>query len=313
MKKKKKKKNKDILRILLVFLVAVFLMLGAVALLLASNRRSQMKEQKRQEALMSIPKITATPIPQNTPTPLPTATPTPTPTPVPTILPAFDPNVYWDYWYSTNGLVTINVYQISLESVSFTFSQTDSSGNVVSQADVTAEVAGKAAQFGFTDSQGIYATGTMTFDGGQFYVKIANDAGASAPGVNCIMTRERPQIQSDPTPTPEITPTQAPVQETGNSGEYYFPESGSRYLTDEEVQNFSSSELELAKNEIYARHGRIFVTQRIADYFNSKSWYSGTVDPETFDAQQDSIFNEYELANIAKISQWEEQKRNAGQ
>ena len=79
------------------------------------------------------------------------------------------------------------------------------------------------------------------------------------------------------------------------------------------MQNYSSSDLELAKNEIYARHGRQFVTQRISDYFNSKSWYQGTVDPDTFDAQQDQIFNEYELANISKIAQWEEIKRSQGQ
>ena len=84
--------------------------------------------------------------------------------------------------------------------------------------------------------------------------------------------------------------------------------SDSRYLTDEEVAAYSSDQLELAKNEIYARHGRQFVTQYISDYFNSKSWYQGTIDPDTFDAQQDSIFNEYEMANISKIVEWEERK-----
>lgn len=81
-----------------------------------------------------------------------------------------------------------------------------------------------------------------------------------------------------------------------------------RYLTDEEIAAYSADQLELAKNEIYARHGRQFVTEYISDYFNSKSWYQGTVDPETFDAQQDSVFNEYEMANIAKIAEWEERK-----
>ena len=73
-----------------------------------------------------------------------------------------------------------------------------------------------------------------------------------------------------------------------------------------------SEQLELAKNEIYARHGRQFVTDYIADYFNSKSWYQGTIDPDTFDAEQNSIFNEYELANISKIAEWEEQKASQG-
>ena len=68
---------------------------------------------------------------------------------------------------------------------------------------------------------------------------------------------------------------------------------------------------ELAKNEIYARHGRKFVTQRIADYFNSKSWYKGTVEPETFDADT-SVFNEYEVANIQKIADTEGKLRSEG-
>ena len=71
------------------------------------------------------------------------------------------------------------------------------------------------------------------------------------------------------------------------------------------------SQLELAKNEIYARHGRQFVTDYIADYFNSKSWYKGTVEPETFDADT-SVFNEYEVANIQKIADTEGKLRSEG-
>ena len=102
------------------------------------------------------------------------------------------------------------------------------------------------------------------------------------------------------------------AQNTDETGEYFFPESSNRYLTDEEISAYSSDQLELAKNEIYARHGRQFVTDYIADYFNSKSWYQGTIDPDTFDAEQNSIFNEYELANISKIAEWEEQKASQG-
>ena len=123
------------------------------------------------------------------------------------------------------------------------------------------------------------------------------------------MSRTQVQLQPDPTVTP--TPAEQ-AQNTAETGEYFFPESSNRYLTDEDLSGYSSDQLELAKNEIYARHGRKFVTQRIADYFNSKSWYQGTIDPDTFDAEQNSIFNEYELANISKIAEWEEQKASQG-
>lgn len=312
------RKNKDVLKIILIALIAIFLMMGIVGILLVSHKKSAAREQRRKEALEaldSVPVATPTPAVTATPTPAPTATPTPTP--VPTILPAFNPDDYWDSWYSTDGMASINIYNISLKSVSFYFSQSNKKGTVVCEADVTAEVAGNAARFSFHDSQGSRAKGNLIFDQGQLYVKIATKEQAEgvsvSPSVDCIMVRECPAVQweQDPTSTP---PTPTPQgQETTQSGDYFFPESNSRYLTDEEISVYSSSDLELAKNEIYARHGRRFITERIADYFNSKSWYQGVVDPESFDARQSSIFNEYEIANIAKIVQWEEEKRSAGQ
>lgn len=308
------KKNKDVLKIILVALIAVFVMVGIAAALLVGYRKSEEEEKAKQQAmdvLESIPRLTPTVVATATPTPIPTATPTPTV--VPTIKPAFNPDVYWDSWYSTDGAASVNIYNISFQSVSFLFAQSNADGTVVCEADVTAEVAGNAAQFSFTDSQGNAASGNFTFDNGQLYVRIVTTAQANvsvAPNVDCIMVRERPGRPAAPTATP--VPTVVPSAPT-QPGDYYFPDSNSRYLTDEELQNYSSSDLELAKNEIYARHGRQFVTQRIADYFNSKSWYQGTIDPETFDAQQSEIFNEYEIANISKIVEWENKKRSEGQ
>ena len=80
----------------------------------------------------------------------------------------------------------------------------------------------------------------------------------------------------------------------------------------ERICNLSQdSDLMLDNGRAYMRRlGEII--HYIADYFNSKSWYQGTVDPDTFDAQQGSIFNEYEIANIQKIEEWEMLKRAAG-
>ena len=116
------------------------------------------------------------------------------------------------------------------------------------------------------------------------------------PKVDGILTREK---AASVTQVPSVTPADNTDKTDLSSRDYIFPDSNSRYLTDEDLSGYSSDQLELAKNEIYARHGRKFVTQRIADYFNSKSWYKGTVEPETFDADT-SVFNEYEVANIQK-------------
>lgn len=305
--------QKRILKVILVILIAVFLLIGIAAILLAGYRKREAKEKKKQaaiEQLERVPTVTPTPAVTATPTPVPTATPTPTP--VPTVVPAIHTEDFLGTWYSTDGLAAISVYELSEKSVSFFFTQTNTKGSVVCEADVTAEVAGNASSFSFTDSWGNRAGGSMTFDKDGLFVRISTSErveGVSVcPGVNCVMVREKKAVQQA---EPSVVPSPTPAG-SGDASEYYFADSDSRYLTDEELSGYSSSDLELAKNEIYARRGRQFVTPRIAEYFNSKSWYQGTIAPETFDAQQDSIFNEYEVANIAKIVQWEEKKRSEG-
>lgn len=308
-------RNKDILKIILAALTAVFLMLAAAVFLLSSYRKTE-REQSQKEQVQDTTDRTPTkaPTPAVTISPTPVPTVTPTPTPVPTLPPSFSEEQYLGLWYSRDGLVSIDVYQLTQTSVSFFLSQSaNAEGSQVSEADVTAEVAGNAAQFQFTDSFGSTAGGSMIFDSEGLYVNISTVAAAEgasvSPAVKGILIREKPVTATpSPTPSPEVSETPQPEQ-SESTEEYIFPDSDSRYLTDEELSKYSSSELELAKNEIYARHGRKFVTKRIADYFNSKSWYQGTIDPEEFDARQDDIFNEYESANIMKIVQWEEKKR----
>lgn len=308
-------RRKNRLKVLLVILVSIFIMFSAAALLLAGFQKSEREAQKKKEAmaaLESLPTAAPTEVPV-TPSPSPTPRPTATPTPIPKEKVSFNPDDFWDYWYSTDGLVTINVYNISQNAVSFSFYQTDAGQTQAVSADITAEVAGNAAAFSFGDSAGNSASGNLTFDNGQLYLRVSTAEPVSSvyPNVSCIMSRNQ-VILNPPEPTATPTPSEEQPQVTAESGEYFFPESSNRYLTDEEISNYTSDQLELAKNEIYARHGRQFVTDYIADYFNSKSWYQGTIDPETFDAEQGSIFNEYEIANINKIQQWEDQKASEG-
>ena len=306
-------RRKNRLKILLIILISIFIMFAAPALLLASFQKSAREAQQKKEAIENAAKLTPTPEPTAIPSPSPTPRPTATPTPVPEQRVTFNPDDFWDYWYSTDGLVTINVYNVSQNAVSFSFYQTDAGQTQAVSADITAEVAGNAAAFSFGDSAGNSASGNLTFDNGQLYLRVSTAEPVSSvyPNVSCIMSRNQ-VILNPPEPTATPTPSEEQPQVTAESGEYFFPESSNRYLTDEEISNYTSDQLELAKNEIYARHGRQFVTDYIADYFNSKSWYQGTIDPETFDAEQGSIFNEYEIANINKIQQWEDQKVSEG-
>lgn len=95
-----------------------------------------------------------------------------------------------------------------------------------------------------------------------------------------------------------------------NAGsEYVIEDSDSRYLTKAELADYSLQEINYAKNEIYARHGRKFDSKELQDYFNSKSWYKGTVDPADF---SESVFNEYEKQNVQTLKEEEFSRDSRG-
>lgn len=94
--------------------------------------------------------------------------------------------------------------------------------------------------------------------------------------------------------------------ETISSGDYIIPDSSSRYITEEDLAGLSDYEILLARNEIYARHGRIFVNEELDSYFRSKSWYQPTVSGSDFTEEYAaSVFNEFERANIDTIVKYE--------
>jgi len=80
--------------------------------------------------------------------------------------------------------------------------------------------------------------------------------------------------------------------------EYILPYSSSKFLIEEDLAGLDASTLRLARNEIFARHGRLFQTADLNEYFSSKSWYSGYLTAEEFD---DSVLNEYEKQNLDLI------------
>ena len=85
--------------------------------------------------------------------------------------------------------------------------------------------------------------------------------------------------------------------------DYIIPESDSRYLSREELSGLSLQQLNYAKNEIYARRGRLFNSAELQNYFNSKSWYCGSIAPADFDSVV--TLNEYEIANASLLSEIE--------
>lgn len=71
-------------------------------------------------------------------------------------------------------------------------------------------------------------------------------------------------------------------------------------LTHEDLANLSKSQLRLLRNEIYARHGYIFKSKDLQDYFGSMPWYIGSISN-----QNDVPLNSTERKNIAMIQKYE--------
>ena len=116
-----------------------------------------------------------------------------------------------------------------------------------------------------------------------------------------------PSPSPSPTPTPTqdsfwgTEPTEAP-SDVGDSEEfedfddadediedddtavdddtYIFPNSDTEYLTKSDLSGMSKSEINLAKNELYARHGRKFKSKELQEYFESKDWYVPKYSPK---------------------------------
>ena len=69
----------------------------------------------------------------------------------------------------------------------------------------------------------------------------------------------------------------------GSASDYIFPYSSEAAISTSDLTSLSGNQIQMAINEIYARHHRKFVLQEVQDYFNGKSWYSGTIEAADFD------------------------------
>lgn len=88
------------------------------------------------------------------------------------------------------------------------------------------------------------------------------------------------------------------------SSDYILENSDSQYLTRFDLEGLSANDCRLARNELYARHGRKFDSEDLQDYFDSCSWYHGVIEPEDF---QESMLNDIETANRDLIVEYEKE------
>ena len=86
--------------------------------------------------------------------------------------------------------------------------------------------------------------------------------------------------------------------------DYVFPNSSKEDISLNDLENMNVDKLCIAKNEIYARHGHIFNSKTIRNYFESKNWYY-PVSKVDFDK-----LNKVEQANVSKILTIEKNKES---
>ncbi len=113
-------------------------------------------------------------------------------------------------------------------------------------------------------------------------------------------------LQETEIPAPETTAPAAPETTVPPSteavSEYILPTSNSAYLTEADLAPLTKEQLRLARNEIYARHGRKFKDASLNEYFLGKSWYVPLIEPDHFN---ENVFNDYETANRKLIADYE--------
>lgn len=83
--------------------------------------------------------------------------------------------------------------------------------------------------------------------------------------------------------------------------DYMISDSDSRYLSEDELRDYTKDELGYIRNEIYAKHGYVFGDDKYQGYFDQKDWYER--DPSFKGEWQD--FNQYEQANLKLIKSLE--------
>jgi len=83
------------------------------------------------------------------------------------------------------------------------------------------------------------------------------------------------------------------------ASEYRFPQSSEKLLDVSDLSGLSKYDLKIMRNEIFARHGFIFKTRDMSEYFSSRKWYKG----QYYDVS--SMLSELEKQNIATIKKYE--------
>lgn len=90
--------------------------------------------------------------------------------------------------------------------------------------------------------------------------------------------------------------------------EEYYPETKEKLLDDEKKWDLNQTDMSIARNEIFARHGRSFTDPFLNAVFKRKTWYQPQYTPEEFAQKESELLNSFEKENLKRLIQWETEK-----
>jgi hypothetical protein len=113
------------------------------------------------------------------------------------------------------------------------------------------------------------------------------------------VAKEEPTPARMHTPADTKEPTPPPDEPEVSASLFILPFSDTKKVIGEDLIELSPWELKVARNEIYARHGRPFVSKDLSCYFARQSWYTEDA------AYTDARLSPLETANAVFILNYE--------
>ena len=173
-------------------------------------------------------------------------------------------------------------------------------GEIISY--VQAELQGNVATFSLA-MEGGAIKGTLTFVDSAIILNITDSGRYGMP----VETMEYTVCRMSSVTDWDVIPgtTEDDYFQEGDldvTNDFVLPYSSDMLLTYEDLYHLTEEELRLARNEIYARHGRKFNNQELQDYFNSKDWYFGYIESEDF---SEDLLSDIERQNVDFIMSFE--------
>ncbi len=108
------------------------------------------------------------------------------------------------------------------------------------------------------------------------------------------------QVPAQTTQTAQPAATTQTASAYSAAGQGLYPFASTRRLSERELSGYTARQLKIMRNEIYARHGYIFQTADMKNYFAAQPWYR----PVSNSVSLSSI----EQANVATIQRVEATK-----